>query len=109
MHLAASPIQFPQYDTSGRAAALWSFPCHLQTASDRDHLIPPSAAVSQIMQTGNFGNNFGAYFLSTVIVEGYVLVYPRIASAVLGTMYLLNREVDPLCGVGISLFIVGNP
>ncbi|XP_062169168.1 protein TIFY 4A-like isoform X2 [Alnus glutinosa] len=50
MHLAASPVRLPQDDTLGRAASLWSLPCHLQTASEKDRLIPPSNTVAQIMQ-----------------------------------------------------------
>ncbi|XP_041008283.1 protein TIFY 4B-like isoform X2 [Juglans microcarpa x Juglans regia] len=51
MHLAASPSHLLQDDILGRAASLWSFPCHLQTVSDRDRLIPPSTTTSLIMQT----------------------------------------------------------
>ncbi|KAG6732797.1 hypothetical protein I3842_01G195500 [Carya illinoinensis] len=51
MHLAASPSHLLQDDILGRAAALWSFPCHLQTVTDRDRLIPPSTTTSLIMQT----------------------------------------------------------
>ncbi|KAG2728173.1 hypothetical protein I3760_01G192800 [Carya illinoinensis] len=51
MHLAASPSHLLQDDILGRAAALWSFPYHLQTVTDRDRLIPPSTTTSLIMQT----------------------------------------------------------
>ncbi|XP_059448702.1 protein TIFY 4B-like isoform X2 [Corylus avellana] len=50
MHLAASPVQLPQDDTLGRAASLWSVPCHLQAACEKDRVIPTSPAIAHIMQ-----------------------------------------------------------
>jgi len=52
MNLAASPVHLPQDDTIGRPGGLWSFPYHLPAPNDKDHLIPPSTTISQMMQTG---------------------------------------------------------
>ena len=52
MNLAASPVHLPQDDTIGRPGGLWSFPYHLLAPNDKDHLIPPSTTISQMMQTG---------------------------------------------------------
>lgn len=60
MHLAASPVHLPQDDTLGRGASLWSFPCHLQTASEKDCLIPTSTTIAQITQGGNFWEQFAS-------------------------------------------------
>lgn len=50
MNLAASPVHLPQDDTIGRPGGLWSFP-YLPAPNDKDHLIPPSTTISQMMQT----------------------------------------------------------
>lgn len=54
VHLAANPSHLLQDDIIGRAASLWSYPCHLQTVSDSNRLIAPSTTTSLIMRTGNF-------------------------------------------------------
>ncbi|KAK4568534.1 hypothetical protein RGQ29_004084 [Quercus rubra] len=51
MNLAASLVHLPQDDTIGRPVGLWSFPYHLPAPNDKDHLIPPSTTISQMMQT----------------------------------------------------------
>ncbi|XP_021899467.1 protein TIFY 4B-like isoform X2 [Carica papaya] len=50
MHLAASPLDFPQDDAIGGNTVPRSFPCHLQM-SDKHAFVPPSAVISQTMQT----------------------------------------------------------
>lgn len=60
MHLAASPVHLPQDDTLGRAASLWSVPCHLQAACEKDRLIPTSPAIAHIMQAGNFWEQYAS-------------------------------------------------
>ncbi|KAK7818546.1 protein tify 4b [Quercus suber] len=51
MNLASSPVHLPQDDTIGRPGGLWSFPYTLPALNDKDHLIPPSTTISQMMQT----------------------------------------------------------
>lgn len=51
MHLAASPVHLSRENSLGGTVAVRSYPWHLQTASDRGGL-PPSATISQAMQTG---------------------------------------------------------
>ncbi|XVE65952.1 hypothetical protein DITRI_Ditri08aG0041500 [Diplodiscus trichospermus] len=49
MHLAATPIDFPQDNLSGNAS-LKSFVCHVQAAGDKNGLIASTALNSQTMQ-----------------------------------------------------------
>ncbi|XP_024028838.1 protein TIFY 4B isoform X3 [Morus notabilis] len=51
MHLAASPIPLSRENSFGVLAAPRSFPWHLHAASDKGGLLPPSATISQPMQT----------------------------------------------------------
>lgn len=51
MHLAATPIDFPQDGPFSGVAAFRSVPCHLQAASDRHGIVPP-AMISHPMQAG---------------------------------------------------------
>jgi len=61
MHLAASPVHLPQDDTLSRGASLCSFPCHLQTASEKDCLIPTSTTIAQITQGEKMTEYSGQY------------------------------------------------
>ncbi|KAJ0035367.1 hypothetical protein Pint_24745 [Pistacia integerrima] len=49
MHLAATPIDFPQDGPFSGVASFRSVPCHLQAASDRHGIVPP-AMISHPMQ-----------------------------------------------------------
>ncbi|XVF66618.1 hypothetical protein PTKIN_Ptkin10aG0051400 [Pterospermum kingtungense] len=51
MHLAATPIGFPQDSLSSGNAALRSFVCHVQAAGDKNGLIGSAALNSHTMQT----------------------------------------------------------
>ncbi|XWS53925.1 hypothetical protein CRYUN_Cryun10bG0042100 [Craigia yunnanensis] len=51
MHLAATPIDFPQDNLCSRNAALGSFVCHVQAAGDKNGLIASTALNSCTMQT----------------------------------------------------------
>ncbi|XP_022138751.1 protein TIFY 4B isoform X2 [Momordica charantia] len=52
MHLAASPMPFPQNHPLGGTAACQSPPCLLQTANERDDFFPPSASIYRNVHTG---------------------------------------------------------
>lgn len=79
MHLAASPVHLPQNDTLGRAGALWSFPSQIQTANDKDHLIPPSTTILPMMQMGKLLGIASLLFeyYNYLILEGYGLSYSQ--------------------------------
>lgn len=52
MHFAATPIDFSQNASFGGIKAIRPIPFHLQSASNRTGLLPPTAMISQFMQTG---------------------------------------------------------
>ena len=52
MHLAVTPIDFPQDNLYSGNAALRSFLCHVQAAGDKNGLIASTALNSHTMQTG---------------------------------------------------------
>ncbi|KAA0057453.1 hypothetical protein IC582_010192 [Cucumis melo] len=57
MHLAASPIHFPQNHPLSGTAACQSPPCLLQTSSDRDDFFPPSATIYRNVNTEKLGEH----------------------------------------------------
>ncbi|XP_011649171.1 protein TIFY 4B isoform X3 [Cucumis sativus] len=57
MHLAASPIHFPQNHPMSGTAACQSPPCLLQTSSDRDDFLPPSATIYRNVHTEKLGEH----------------------------------------------------
>ncbi|XP_022930463.1 protein TIFY 4B-like isoform X2 [Cucurbita moschata] len=52
MHLAASPVHFPQNHTMGGTASCQSPPCLLQNANERDDLFSPSGTIYRNVHTG---------------------------------------------------------
>ena len=54
MHLAATPIDFPQDAPFGGIATFRSPPCHLQAANDRHAPLAPASMMCQPLQTGRF-------------------------------------------------------
>ncbi|XP_023514344.1 protein TIFY 4B-like isoform X3 [Cucurbita pepo subsp. pepo] len=51
MHLAASPVHFPQNHTMGGTASCQSPPCLLQNANERDDFFPPSGTIYRNVHT----------------------------------------------------------
>ncbi|KAM1304734.1 hypothetical protein ACFX2I_022090 [Malus domestica] len=61
LHFAAGPNHLLLDNQFGGAAAERSLGCQYQTAGDKDGPFPPSATISQSMQTVNFTGKFGEY------------------------------------------------
>nr|XP_008368378.2 protein TIFY 4B-like isoform X5 [Malus domestica] len=61
LHFAAGPNHLLLDNQFGGAAAERSLRCQYQTAGDKDGPFPPSATISQSMQTVNFTGKFGEY------------------------------------------------
>ncbi|XP_048440557.1 protein TIFY 4B isoform X2 [Pyrus x bretschneideri] len=61
LHFAAGPNHLLLDNQFGGAAAERSLRCQYQTAGDKDGPFPPSATISQSMQTVNFTGKIGEY------------------------------------------------
>ncbi|KAM1304731.1 hypothetical protein ACFX2I_022090 [Malus domestica] len=62
LHFAAGPNHLLLDNQFGGAAAERSLGCQYQTAGDKDGPFPPSATISQSMQTGKFGEYTQQYW-----------------------------------------------
>ncbi|XP_050133304.1 protein TIFY 4B-like isoform X1 [Malus sylvestris] len=62
LHFAAGPNHLLLDNQFGGAAAERSLRCQYQTAGDKDGPFPPSATISQSMQTGKFGEYTQQYW-----------------------------------------------